>query len=105
MAGICWDITEAREKEREGAMERHRMSFFMENIPDKVYFKDISGRFIRINKAMRDWFGEEEDAGVIGKTDFGFFTDEHARQAFEDEHAIVTTGVPVFGWPPPTVTV
>jgi PAS domain S-box-containing protein len=95
MAGICWDVTEARENERELALERHRMNFLMENAPDKIYFKDVSGRFVRVNKAMRDWFGEDEDDGVIGKTDFGFFTEEHARQAFEDEHTIINTGVPM----------
>jgi PAS domain S-box-containing protein len=95
MAGICWDITESKDREQEFALERHLMRFLMENSPDKIYFKDMSGRFIRINKAMRDWFGEEEDEGVIGKTDFGFFTEEHARQAFEDEHTVISTGVPV----------
>ena len=95
MAGICWDVTEAKEKEKELAQDRHLMNFLMENCPGKIYFKDISGRFIRINKAMRDWFGEEEDEGVIGKTDFGFFTDEHARMAFEDEHTLINTGVSV----------
>jgi len=95
MAGICWAVTESNEKEQELALERHLMRFLMENCPDKIYFKDVSGRFIRINKAMREWFGEEEDEGVIGKTDFGFFTDEHARRAFEVEHAVINTGVPV----------
>ena len=91
MAGICWDVTEPKGKER----EPHLMNVLMENIPDKIYFKDVSGRFIRINKAMREWFGEEEDDAIIGKTDFGFFTDEHARQAFEDERAVISTSVPI----------
>jgi len=95
MAGICWDVTESRVKEQEHAMERNLMRFLMDNAPDKIYFKDISGRFIRINKATRDWFGEDEDEGVIGKTDFGFFSEEHARQAFEDEHNVINTGVPI----------
>ena len=95
MAGICWAVTESNEKEQELALERHLMRFLMENCPDKIYFKDVSGRFIRINKATREWFGEEEDEGVIGKTDFGFFTDEHARRAFEEEHTVINTGVPV----------
>jgi PAS domain S-box-containing protein len=95
MAGICWDITDSKKKERELALERHLMSFLMEHVSDKIYFKDVSGRFIRINKAMRDWFGEEEDAAIIGKTDFGFFTEEHARQALADERAVIATGVPI----------
>jgi PAS domain S-box-containing protein len=95
MAGICWDVTESKEKERSNSWELHLMGALMENIPDKVYFKDISGRFIRINRAMREWFGEEEDAALIGKTDFGFFSEEHARQAFDDEQSVISTGVPI----------
>ena len=39
LAGIYWDVTEARENERELALERHRMNFLMENVPDKIYFQ------------------------------------------------------------------
>jgi PAS domain S-box-containing protein len=95
MAGICWDVTEPKGREQKNAWERHLMASLMENIPDKIYFKDISGRFIRISRAMREWFGEEEDEALIGKTDFGFFTEEHARQAFDDEYAVISTGVPI----------
>ena len=34
-------------------------------------------------------------AQVIGKTDFDFFTGEHAGQAYEDEQEIMRTGQPL----------
>src|SRR5690606_21397139 len=34
---------------------------------------------------------------LIGKSDFDIFTEEHARQAYEDEQRIITTGEPIVG--------
>jgi signal transduction histidine kinase len=34
---------------------------------------------------------------LVGKTDFDFFTEEHARPAFEDEQEIIRTGRPLTG--------
>ncbi len=40
-------------------------------------------------------FGLSDPSQAIGKTDFDFFTEEHARQAYEDEQKIIRTGQPV----------
>src|SRR5258705_13297167 len=64
----------------------------MDHIPDHIYFKDRQSRFIRINRAMAQRFGLGDPAKAIGKTDFDFFTAEHAQQAFDDEQEIVRTG-------------
>ena len=37
-------------------------------------------------------FGLGDPAEILGKTDFDFFTEEHARQAYEDEQEIIRTG-------------
>jgi hypothetical protein len=34
---------------------------------------------------------------IRGKTDFHFFTEEHARPAFDDEQDIIRTGKPMIG--------
>src|SRR6478672_4049311 len=69
----------------------------MDNIPDNIYFKDRQSRFLRINKALATYFGLSDPAQVIGKTDFDFFTEEHARPAAADEQEIIRTGQPVVG--------
>jgi rsbT co-antagonist protein RsbR len=66
----------------------------MENLPDTIYFKDTESRFIRINKAQADRFGLEP-AQAVGKSDFDFFTEEHARPAYEAEQEIIRTGQPI----------
>jgi two-component system sensor histidine kinase/response regulator len=77
--------------------ERFLLRSLMDTIPDSIYFKDADGRFLRINQAGANRFGLGDPAEAVGKTDFDFFTEEHARQAWEDEQAIMKAGQPVVG--------
>lgn len=89
------DITERRRAEEALAQERFLLQALMNHVPDHVYFKDRDSRIIRISKALAQLFGVSDPAQAVGKTDFDFFTEEHARQAYEDEQAIIRTGQPV----------
>ncbi len=71
--------------------DRYLLDVFLEHTPDSVYFKDGSSRFIRISRALAVRLGLEEPADAIGKTDFDFFGEEHARQAFADEQRLMQT--------------
>ena len=83
-------------------LSRHRIEqqllyAFFEHIPDNVYFKDRSGRFIRINRAMADYFGLAEPSDAIKKSDSDIFTSEHSQQALADEQEIIRTGQALIG--------
>jgi diguanylate cyclase (GGDEF)-like protein/PAS domain S-box-containing protein len=67
----------------------------MDNVPDSIYFKDLDSRFTRINRYAATHFGIESPSLAVGRTDFDFFTDEHAAQALRDEQAIIRTGQPL----------
>lgn len=77
--------------------ERHLFPAMMEHLPDHVYFKDLSSRFIAVNQAMVEWLGAANREEVVGKTDFDFFSEAHAREAFEAEQRIIATGESVVG--------
>lgn len=66
----------------------------MEQSPDQVYFKDLQSRFIRASRTVAEAFQQENPADLLGKSDFDFFSQEHARRAYEDEQEIIRTGVP-----------
>ena len=74
------------------ASEVHLFDFLLGNIPDRIYFKDTASRFLRVSKAMVDLFGVKDASEVVGKTDFDFFTAEHADAAFADEKEVMRTG-------------
>jgi PAS domain S-box-containing protein len=92
---IVRDITERKRAEEALIEERHLLHILMDNLPDHIYFKDRESRFIRINKAVAKWFGLGDPAQALGKTDFDFFSDEHARQAYADEQEVIRTGGPI----------
>jgi two-component system, sensor histidine kinase and response regulator len=94
--GISKDITALKRAERELAYERDLLQAMLLNVPDCIYFKDLQSRFIRVSRELAQRFGKSE-ADVIGKSDFDFFTEEHARPAFEDEQKIIKTGQPIIG--------
>jgi len=69
----------------------------MDNIADNIFFKDCDGKFIMINKANAEWFDLKDPKEAVGKDDFDFFDEEHARKQVEEEQWIMQTGKPVLG--------
>jgi PAS domain S-box-containing protein len=88
---------ERRRAEQAVLYERYLLLTLMDNVPDTIYFKDAEGHFTRINRALASRFGLSDPAEALGKTDFDFFTEEHARQAREDEQAVMESGQPIVG--------
>ena len=79
------------------AHERDLLNTLLENIPDRIYFKDEQSRFIRINHALTELLGFEKPDQAYGKTDADFYGEEHAGKALADERRVMETGVPLLG--------
>ena len=77
------------------SQESEFLHTLMDNNPDHIYFKDIDSQFIRISRSLANRFGLKDPSDAIGKTDFDFFTREHAHQAYEDERTVIETGKPI----------
>ena len=71
------------------------LRLLMDTIPDRLYFKDLQSRFVRVNQSYAKWHGFASPADVLGKTDFDLFTAEHAEDAFSAEQEIIRTGKPI----------
>jgi sigma-B regulation protein RsbU (phosphoserine phosphatase) len=67
----------------------------MDSTPDRIYFKDREGRFLRINQALLIYHKMADESEIIGKTDFDLFLPEHAQDAFADEERVLATGLPI----------
>jgi len=104
------DLTDRDRAEIALAKEQAMFSSLMATIPDTIYFKDRESRFVRINEAQARLFSLRDIADAVGRTDYDFHGEEHARIAYEDEQRIMRTGVPLVGfeekeaWPDGHVT-
>jgi len=81
----------------ESALEElYLFNLLMEHLPERIYFKDRDSRFTRVNRAMATLFGVADPAALIGKSDFDFFTQNHAQQAYVDEQQLIQGQLPMW---------
>ncbi len=93
--GIAKDVTASKRAEVALRHERFLLQTLMENLPDSIYFKDTSGRFLRVSRGLAKRFKLSDPQAAVGKTDFDFFTAEHARQSLADEQELIKSQEPV----------
>ncbi len=107
---VFWDVTHRKQAEAELEQERYLLRALLDNLPHNIYFKDSASRFIRINRAMADYFALKNPDEAIGRTDFDYFREEHAREARADEERLMESGQPLIDreemetWPDGTDT-
>lgn len=77
---------------QEDVIYKYRLlSYFMDNIPDVIYFKDRKGRLVLVNQAHAKGLGMKPQ-DVAGKTDFDFFPKDKARRMAKDDSRVIRTG-------------
>src|SRR5690606_28191638 len=57
LVGISRDVTKEYMVEKEMLREKKFMDVLMDNLPDRIYFKDRNSQFIRCNMALAKIFG------------------------------------------------
>lgn len=90
LVGISRDITDRKHTEEALEHERDLLRALMDNVPDRIYFKDSDGRFLRVNRAMAS-----DPESLVGKSEFDLFPKDVAEASREEERAILGTGKPV----------
>jgi len=88
---------ERKRAEEALALERDLLHTLMDNLPDRIYFKDDRSRFTRISRAVAEQFKLGHPREAMGKTDRDFFSAEHAEAARMDEAEVMVSGQPILG--------
>jgi hypothetical protein len=92
------DLQSSQESEALHELKLACMDNLLGTPETRVYFKDLHSRFLLVSAGCiatpTPGNAVEE---LIGKTDFDFYSKEHAAAAFEDEQQIIRTGEPVVG--------
>jgi diguanylate cyclase (GGDEF)-like protein/PAS domain S-box-containing protein len=80
----------------DGQLARTCFRNLLANPEERIFFKDLDSRFLAVSAGfLADQAHGRALGDVVGKTDFDFFSQDHAAAAFEDEQRIIHTGEPV----------
>ena len=75
--------------------EQSLMQVIMCHAPDRIFFKDRESRYVRCSISVAEQFGIENATDVVDKSDFDFFSEEHALQTFADDQEVIRSGAPL----------
>ncbi len=89
-------ILHATFETKSAEMDAIYLKNLLSNSPDKIYFKDLESKFIKVNETCANFFGFSDPEGLVGKSDFDFFPYKSAIQRFADEQKIIQNKEPVF---------
>ena len=92
LMGISRDITELKRTQDAMAGAHLLLQAILDNVPDRIYFKDTQSRFLKLSKALATRLGVKDPEAAVGKTDFDFNPAEKAEEFFQDEQRIIRTG-------------
>jgi PAS domain S-box-containing protein len=75
--------------------ERDLLHALMDNIPDRIFFKDLDCRYIRINPAQARFLGLNDATQALGRTNFNHLPRDFAAQTWAEDQRMLETGQPV----------
>jgi PAS domain S-box-containing protein len=84
---------EMRKMQENLEVERSMFHMLMEYLPDRITYKDKESKILRVNKAKAVRFKMSAE-DMIGKTDYDFFSKEHADKAVSEEQELIRSGEP-----------
>ena len=76
-------------------VERFMLRAIINQLPELVYAKDTTGRFLVANDMVARDVGLERSEDLIGKTDFDLFPPEVAQGFHDIEQEIIASGTPM----------
>ncbi len=92
MCGTHTDITARKQDELEQQQRDQYQRALLDNFPFAVWLKDTDSRFLAVNQAFVQLFGQRNAEEVIGKNDFDIAPAELAEAYRADDRAVLASG-------------
>jgi two-component system sensor histidine kinase/response regulator len=89
---LLHDTSERRRAEEVLENERNLLRTLIDNIPDRVFVKDLEGRKTISNRADCEASGTGNLEAVLGKSDFDLYPPELAAQYWADDRLVLEDG-------------
>lgn len=90
--GVTRDITATKEAEERLEEERNLLRTIIDNLPSRLYVKDLDSRYILNNRAHLQVLGVKEQSETTGRTTVDFFPGERGEQALADDRVVFSGG-------------
>jgi len=87
--GISRNITELKKAQDTLAQERTLLKTIIEHALAGIFVKDLTGRYLVVNRRHIKYLGAQTEADVIGKTLYDFFGHEEADRISEADQTIM----------------
>ncbi|MFT3829572.1 MAG: PAS domain S-box protein [Opitutaceae bacterium] len=82
----------ASDEDTRSSADEEMLHALLNSTPDRIVFKDLNSRYLRASRSKAAMHHLGDPAAVIGRTDFDFFSVEHAAAAFDAEQTVLRTG-------------
>jgi len=76
----------------------------IDSVPGHIFLKDRENRFLLVNRSLAEAMGRPREE-IVGRSAFDLFPEEHARNYFEDDLAVISSGETRVGISEPIETV
>ncbi|HVN78060.1 MAG TPA: response regulator, partial [Terriglobia bacterium] len=106
-AGRVWsfrNITERRRAETELHASRQMLQLVLDNIPQRVFWKDRNFRYLGCNKGFATDAGLSSPDEIVGKDDFALAWWEQAPLYRADDKKVMEEGIPKLAFEEPYAT-
>jgi two-component system cell cycle sensor histidine kinase/response regulator CckA len=94
LVGIATDLTERKRVEEEIYRSRQMLQLILDNVPQRVYWKDQNLRYLGCNKACASDAGLSHPREIIGKDDSELFWRKSAPHTREDDLQVMVSDKP-----------
>ncbi|HYK91879.1 MAG TPA: PAS domain S-box protein [Acidobacteriota bacterium] len=101
LVGIATDMTERRRVEEEIYRSRQMLQLILDNIPQRVFWKDHAFRYLGCNKAFASDASLSHPREIIGRDDFELSWRENAPRYRADDRQVMETGLPKLSFEEP----
>jgi PAS domain-containing protein len=68
------------------------LNLIIDNCFDQVFIKDLTSTLIYANRNLAHHYGLKEVDQILGKSDFDFYSEEHAQETRKEELEIMQGG-------------
>lgn len=94
-AAAATDITERRNAAEELHRSRQMLELVLDNIPQRVFWKDLKSAFLGCNRAFAEDMHLHDRGEVAGKNDYDLVAPELAARYAAEDRQVIDSGSPI----------